>query len=102
VGNPHATCDVAGAGNKLTLRLVRHSQSKGGKQIRRTFGATAPVLDPTDKGDCGATQALKCSEVDRAGVPRARNHCHFCKVESDGHEKVGVNACVSESRYLVI
>src|SRR6202140_5629195 len=29
-GNPHATCDVAGAGNPLTVRLVRHSQRKRG------------------------------------------------------------------------
>jgi len=29
-GNPPATCDVAGAGNQLTVRLVRHSQRKRG------------------------------------------------------------------------
>ena len=29
-GNPHAACDVAGAGNELTEWLVRHSQRKRG------------------------------------------------------------------------
>jgi len=29
-GNPHAGFDVAGAGNRLTARLVRHSQRKRG------------------------------------------------------------------------
>ena len=27
-GNPHAGCEVAGAGNGLTVRLVRHFQRK--------------------------------------------------------------------------
>ena len=29
-GNPLATCDVAGAGNQRTVRIVRHSQRKRG------------------------------------------------------------------------
>ena len=29
-GNPLATCDVAGNGNQLTVRIVRHSQRKRG------------------------------------------------------------------------
>ena len=29
-GNPHAGCDVAGAGNGITVRLLRHSQRKRG------------------------------------------------------------------------
>src|SRR5215468_8642390 len=29
-GNPLATCDVAGAGNQLTVRIVRHSEPKRG------------------------------------------------------------------------
>ena len=33
-GNPHATCDVAGAGNPFTVRLVRHSQRKRGATAR--------------------------------------------------------------------
>src|SRR6516225_7539458 len=42
-GNPHATCDVAGAGNRLTVRLVRHSQRKRGATDRpdlRSNGAS--------------------------------------------------------------
>src|SRR5215831_1304088 len=46
-GNPHATCDEAGAGNRLTVRLVRHSQRNGEKWIGRTYGATAQLLHPT-------------------------------------------------------
>jgi hypothetical protein len=42
-GNPHATCDVAGAGNRHTVRLVRHSQRKRGATDRpdlRSDGAS--------------------------------------------------------------
>ena len=38
-GKPHAACDVAGAGNGLTVRLVRHSHRNGEKQIGRAYGA---------------------------------------------------------------
>jgi hypothetical protein len=33
-GNPPATCDVAGAGNQFTVRIVRHSQRKRGAMDR--------------------------------------------------------------------
>jgi hypothetical protein len=46
-GNPHATCDVAVAGNQVTVRLVRHSQRKRGAMDRPNLRTTAPVLDPT-------------------------------------------------------
>ena len=53
-GNPHATCDVAGAGNQFTVRLVRHSQRKRGAMDRpnlRSNGASPRpyriTLDPT-------------------------------------------------------
>ena len=42
-GNPLATCDVAGAGNQLTVRIVRHSQRKRGATDRpdlRSNGAS--------------------------------------------------------------
>jgi hypothetical protein len=42
-GNPLATCDVAGAGNQLTVRIVRHSQRKRGAMDRpdlRSNGAS--------------------------------------------------------------
>src|SRR5271163_1709770 len=46
-GNPHAGCDVAGAGNGFTVRLLRHSQRKRGETARPDLRNTAPVLDPT-------------------------------------------------------
>ena len=33
-GNPHAMCDEAGAGNRITVRIVRHSQRKRGAMDR--------------------------------------------------------------------
>src|SRR6266436_2507969 len=47
-GNPHAGCDVAGAGNGFTVWLMRHSQRKRGATARPDLRNTAPVLDPTD------------------------------------------------------
>jgi hypothetical protein len=39
-GNPHAGCDEAGAGNGLTVRIMRHFQGKlGANKIGRTYGA---------------------------------------------------------------
>src|ERR1035437_9049231 len=46
-GNPHAGCDVAGAGNGFTVWLLRHSQRKRGATDRPDLRNTAPVLDPT-------------------------------------------------------
>src|SRR5580700_7705669 len=46
-GNPHAGCDVAGAGNGFTVWLLRHSQRKRGATARPDLRNTAPVLDPT-------------------------------------------------------
>src|ERR1039458_6970233 len=46
-GNPHAGCDVAGAGNGFTVWLLRHSQRKRGATDRLDLRNTAPVLDPT-------------------------------------------------------
>src|SRR6202049_4241402 len=47
-GNPHAGCDVAGAGDGFTVWLLRHSQRKRGETARPDLRDTAPVLDPTD------------------------------------------------------
>ena len=49
-GKPHAACDVAGAGNGLTVRLVRHSHRKRGETDRPRLRSTAPALDPTGQG----------------------------------------------------
>jgi hypothetical protein len=46
-GNPHAGCDVAGAGNGFTVWILRHSQRKRGATARPNLRNTAPVLDPT-------------------------------------------------------
>jgi hypothetical protein len=46
-GNRHARFDVAGIGNQLTVRLVRHSQRKRGATDRPRLRSPAPVLDPT-------------------------------------------------------
>jgi len=51
-GNGHARFEVAGAGNQLTVRIGRHSQRKrGANKLGRTYGALAPVLDPTAVSD---------------------------------------------------
>jgi hypothetical protein len=46
-GNPHATSDVAGAGNGFTVQILRHSQRKRGAMARLNLRNTAPALDPT-------------------------------------------------------
>ena len=43
-GKPHAACDVAGAGNGLTVRLVRHSHRKRGEADRPRLRSTAPAV----------------------------------------------------------
>src|SRR5947209_14064469 len=51
--NSHAGFDAAGTGNRLTDRLVRHSQRKRGATDRSVLRGTAPVLDPTLGGGAG-------------------------------------------------
>ena len=55
-GNPHAGCDVAGAGDGFTVWLLRHSQRKRGETARQDLRNTAPVLDPT--GKCSMLQIV--------------------------------------------
>src|SRR5215472_11124017 len=45
-GNPLATCDVAGAGNQLTVGLVRHSQRKRGATDRPDLRSTGASPRP--------------------------------------------------------
>jgi hypothetical protein len=79
VENPHATCDVAGAGNRLTVRLVRHSQRKRGATDRpdlRSNGASprpyrrSPsaeyAMDTSGIGDFRERLLLHCSNRLRA------------------------------------
>src|ERR1700687_879458 len=69
-GNPHAGCDVAGAGNGFTVWLLRHSQRKRGATDRPDLRNTAPVLDPTGiapalpryNGRCWELRSLNVSE----------------------------------------
>src|ERR1022692_3345454 len=55
--NGHAGYDVAGAGNRLTVRLVRHSQRKRGATDRPNLRSMAPVLDPTERRTEASAQA---------------------------------------------
>src|SRR5260221_3321725 len=45
-GNRHDGFEEAGAGNRLTARLLRHSQRKPGATARPHLRSMAPVLDP--------------------------------------------------------
>src|SRR4029453_49807 len=58
-GNPHARCDVAGAGDGFTVWLLRHSQRKRGATARPDLRNTAPVLDPTGQFGDPLTAGLK-------------------------------------------
>jgi len=49
-GNLHAPFDEAGAGDGLTVELVRHSQRKRGATDRLHLRSTAPAPDPTGEG----------------------------------------------------
>jgi hypothetical protein len=72
-GNPHATCDVAGAGNGFTVRLVRHSQRKrGANKIGLTFGI--PRQSSTLPGASERADACNCGG---AGMP-----CPVCNQTS--------------------
>lgn len=46
-GNQHDGFEVEGAGNQLTVRLVRQSQRKRGESDGPNLPSMAPVLDPT-------------------------------------------------------
>src|SRR6266481_933816 len=46
-GNLHAPFDVAGNGNQLTVRLVRHPQRKRRATDRSNLRSVAPFPDPT-------------------------------------------------------
>ncbi len=46
-GNPHAACEVAGAGNGITDDPSRARRGKPRIRTRTILRATAPVLDPT-------------------------------------------------------
>src|ERR1019366_6382703 len=72
-GNPHAGCDVAGAGNGFTVWLLRHSQRKRGAMARLDLRNTAPVLDPTrsvrGSGYAWIVGSYRPINLDRTGEP---------------------------------
>ena len=73
-GNPLATFEVAGAGNGLTVRIVRHSQRKRGETDRPNLRSTAPVLDPTKTLEQGADPVLSGRKAKRpAALHRERS-----------------------------
>src|SRR5215469_1241191 len=59
-GNLHAPFDVAGDGNQLTVRFVRHSQRKRGATDRSNLRSQTPFLDPTrsNKNKEGAAESV--------------------------------------------
>src|ERR1039457_6181909 len=74
-GNPHAGCDEAGTGNRLTDRLVRHSQRKRRETDRSVLRGTTPVLDPT-RGICGRgieLRNLRIREQTVSSKPESNN-----------------------------
>src|ERR1700691_3083780 len=70
-GNPHAGCDVAGAGNGFTVWLLRHSQRKRGETARLDLRNTAPVLDPT--GQCLQIHLAEKPAIRKSGIPLVRD-----------------------------
>jgi hypothetical protein len=46
-GNPHATCDVAGAGNGAMTTYTGTKRERSDYKPRRSLRAAGPVLDPT-------------------------------------------------------
>src|SRR3954453_6352797 len=69
--NSHAGFDAAGTGNRLTDRLVRHSQRKRGATDRSVLRGTAPVLDPTLGGGTGNGRE---NSAPRQSLTRQVNH----------------------------
>ena len=77
-GNLHAGFDEAGVGNRLTIRLVRHSQRKRGATDRPSLRGVAPVLDPTKDGrkKQRRTWGLTMSLATPSGVQKLQTASH--------------------------
>src|SRR6516162_9681925 len=60
-GKQHAGFDAAGAGNQLTVRIMRHSQRKRRDPARPNLRSMAPVLDPTAAAAGGESSGLQSS-----------------------------------------
>src|SRR5215470_14164825 len=59
-GNPLATCDVAGAGNQLTVRIVRHSQRKRGAMDRPDLRSNGASPRPYRETECASGPGSTC------------------------------------------
>src|SRR5664280_1144558 len=79
-GNPHAGCDVAGAGNGFTVWLLRHSQRKRGATARLDLRNTAPVLDPT--GPHPATALAPPLGRKTPKPPNWLSRCRFSRIRN--------------------
>ena len=83
-GNLHAGFDEAGAGNRLTIRLVRHSQRKRGAIDRPSLRSPAPVLDPTkdERKKRQRTEGLAMSLTTPFSVQKLQTALHAKAKES--------------------
>src|SRR5260370_16213917 len=70
-GNLHAPFDVAGNGNQLTVRLVRHSQRKRRATDRSDLRSMAPFVDATTSAfsALGKRTGLEVHLFERGGKP---------------------------------
>ena len=75
-GNLHAPFEVAGDGNQLTVRFVRHSQRKRGATDRSNLRSQAPFLDPT------RSRLFSCRVVDSFGAGRLDSKCEDASVRA--------------------
>jgi hypothetical protein len=83
-GNLHAGFDEAGTGNRLTIRLVRHSQRKQGATDRPSLRGAAPALDPTkdERKKRRRTEGLAMSLTTPISVQKLQTALHAKAKES--------------------
>src|SRR5437762_12164949 len=74
-GNPHAGCDVAGAGNGFTVWLLRHSQRKRGETDRPDLRKhrASPRPDRAVSTDSNGEHATGACAGLREKTPRRHN-----------------------------
>src|SRR5215469_18175721 len=68
-GKQHAGFDAAGAGNQLTVWIMRHSQRKRRDPARLNLRSMAPVLDPTTQTACSPCGGVQSTQ-ERSPPPR--------------------------------
>ena len=97
--NSHAGFDAAGTGNRLTDRLVRHSQRKRGATDRSVLRGTAPVLDPTLGGGAGNEPR---TSIPRQSFTRQVNHRDEKTILGVGQAQVWNRKSVARQPALVV